>query len=384
MCDRNRRLILLGAGASVEAGVPSSRAMTAKLLDIVRGRDAVLHRALTFVTGGLQFQAGLVGGDPLVAPDVELVFATVSTLSRRSTSELAPFVSAWHEGLLAIEDSDFAFRLDLTELKAALARFVDARTVQSSPRRNVAIQELAERISCIGAQSSGSLVFSRLEREMLRGLRTACSVDRSGVGYLAPLIDLARKQVSGLVIATLNYDQSIEMCSEGLGCEVDTGIRSWQNEVRLESREGAILLLKLHGSLKWVLEENLKRPGNLPDVVVRAERDGDPDDLPRALVFGAGNKLRADGPFLDLLDALGRELTRANEVIIVGYSFRDDHVNAKLRAWFNGMPGRIVVVIDPDNDLPNKSRFLRDILDCEGQRAVFHSVVASSGLASFV
>ena len=45
------------------------------------------------------------------------------------------------------------------------------------------------------------------------------------------------------------------------------------------------------------------------------------------MVFGAGEKHRSDGPFLDLLMEAKRSLSEALELVVVGYSFRDDHVN---------------------------------------------------------
>lgn len=55
---------------------------------------------------------------------------------------------------------------------------------------------------------------------------------------------------------------------------------------------------------------------------------GDP-----ALVFGHGAKLRADSPFLSLSAESESRLAGATRLAIVGYSFRDDHVNDVIRRW---------------------------------------------------
>lgn len=67
-----------------------------------------------------------------------------------------------------------------------------------------------------------------------------------------------------------------------------------------------------------------------------------------ALVFGERNKLTAEGPFLDLLAQFRLELEPAHRLVVVGYSFRDAHINEMIRRWVNGDRNRHVVVIDPN------------------------------------
>lgn len=67
-----------------------------------------------------------------------------------------------------------------------------------------------------------------------------------------------------------------------------------------------------------------------------------------ALVFGLGSKLRSDGPFLAMLVEFDRLLASTEWLTIVGYSFRDDHINAALTRWMNGSSARRLSVIDPD------------------------------------
>jgi len=52
------------------------------------------------------------------------------------------------------------------------------------------------------------------------------------------------------------------------------------------------------------------------------------------VIFGAGNKLRPDGPYLDLYSEFRAALAEARQVVVIGYSFRDAHVNEALRRWF--------------------------------------------------
>jgi hypothetical protein len=54
---------------------------------------------------------------------------------------------------------------------------------------------------------------------------------------------------------------------------------------------------------------------------------------PPGIIFGAGNKLRADGPYLDLYVEAKGHLGRAHRLIVIGYGWRDFHVNELVRRW---------------------------------------------------
>ena len=61
------------------------------------------------------------------------------------------------------------------------------------------------------------------------------------------------------------------------------------------------------------------------------------DEAP-AVIFGGRSKLRADGPYLDLLREFVSALTGTEDLVVVGYSFRDDHVNEVVRTWLGTNP----------------------------------------------
>lgn len=69
-----------------------------------------------------------------------------------------------------------------------------------------------------------------------------------------------------------------------------------------------------------------------------------------AVIFGAGNKLRAGGPYLALLRGFEESLEVSQGLLIVGYSFRHDHVNAILTNWLNSDNLRQIVVLDKSAD----------------------------------
>jgi hypothetical protein len=66
-----------------------------------------------------------------------------------------------------------------------------------------------------------------------------------------------------------------------------------------------------------------------------------------ALIFGQGNKLRSDGPFLALLIEFERLLRDCRNLVVVGYSFRDGHVNSAISRWLRDFPSASLTVVDP-------------------------------------
>jgi hypothetical protein len=94
-----REMLLLGAGASIEAGVPGAYGMTKAVADRFR-QELYLKKyahVISFVIGGLLFKAGQEGLDPLNTDvNVEDLFNAVQLLADRHTLEAAPFVGSWH------------------------------------------------------------------------------------------------------------------------------------------------------------------------------------------------------------------------------------------------------------------------------------------------
>ena len=89
---------LLGAGASVEAGVPASMPMTEEIVEHISndsGRLQGIRQALNFAVGALVAHDTAAGASPYAGIDVERLFSAVQMLGNRGAVEVAPFVAAW-------------------------------------------------------------------------------------------------------------------------------------------------------------------------------------------------------------------------------------------------------------------------------------------------
>jgi hypothetical protein len=136
-----------------------------------------------------------------------------------------------------------------------------------------------------------------------------------------------------LWIATLNFDNAIETAADTAGLIVDAGLTRSSGVIRFKD-ESSLSLAKLHGSLDWELDQPWS-----------AKTTSNPSANSHT-IFGAGNKLRMNGPFLDLLLRFREALDRTDLLEVCGYSFRDPHVNYTILRWLSFDSSRRVNVFD--------------------------------------
>lgn len=347
-------LVLLGAGASAEAGVPPSFAMTRSLIEKIDERFDRISHALNFVCATLIGYDGAAGISPFENLDVERVFAAVQLLAERHDLEVTPFVSAWHPKVDELDRTLAGRRpASLTKrFRAALDEHSDLKLARV----------LGEAIDARTSTRATGQVYEELAGHMIDALRIFIYTDAGQTTYLRPLIERAAEP-GGLTVATLNYDLTVEQAATAHGVQCDTGIAHWLSEGRWSWAEEGVRLIKLHGSHDWSWGFEERRDGYLPH---REMHVGSVNaDLEPVLVFGQRAKLQADGPFLSLLGEFERLLAESRSLIVIGYSFRDEHVNEVIRRWTAEDAARTIVVVDPNwpEDFPSSSDDFRVLLD---------------------
>ncbi len=207
--------------------------------------------------------------------------------------------------------------------------------------------------------------------------------------YLEDLLTLPGPDPATTVICTLNFDLEVERLAKGRGMSVNSGFQrmptappppSWYGQLpalwkyylrRLESyvgfqtsAEADVELLKIHGSLGWfrmeegsgdigwsdVLRDNVRvttlrfspdemlKPGQPIHHFSGKEGFGSIDGeeatgksgaiwLRPDLVFARSRKLVVTGPMLELITRLSHWLGDAARILVVGYAWRDPHIN---------------------------------------------------------
>jgi SIR2-like domain len=255
-------------------------------------------------------------------------------------------VSAWHPAV-DVWDRQRAPGFFDSNLQTAI---LDGR----GPRPQALIEQLIDARTGIGSGRT----YSELERQMIDELRGIVG-DPQNLDYLRPLTDSARDR-SGLWVATLNYDLAVERASQAHGASVYTGIEDWiANRAWNWATAADIKLLKLHGSIDWRWDRAEDEQGQMPVATVVHTSEPESDSRTPVVLFGQRGKLREEGPFLSLLAEFELALAKADRLVVMGYSFRDPHINTVIRRWTRGDLTRTMVVVDPN--FPDNRQWRQDV-----------------------
>lgn len=288
-------IVLLGAGASVEAGLLSSEGMMRQLsgnilsseekVDRKWGKYNHLYRA---VKSSILYGHHLVSSN--ACPETEMVnieelVNVLTELAKAEAHPIYPFIAAWNMELTKYGGADFANLKDF--------------------RRDI-VNELV-----------GSWVNVKNDEDCL---------------YYQNFYRYWKETRNTLRIFSLNYDMCVERaCGLENVCrgfrlkKMDDGcIRKVWKDGQMDDEAAVqlpIILYKLHGSIDW-RREKISR-------MLYCEDSPDPcsdiDDY--QLIFGTTYKLSYQDPFLYQISELRKFSGRARLIIAIGYGFNDDHIN---------------------------------------------------------
>lgn len=321
------------------AGLPTAMGLTdraTQAADALGALDLYQHgRSLNFVLAAMRLHDIRTSeGDP-PAIGIERLVSAVELLAHRSELEVAPFIQNWDPFVDALELGD----TNSSSAARAFSRSVFSATELSSRKRTAALNEAADHLQQAirdFARPTTTPAFRHLHAWLTRRLVTDLVVsDESSTFYLTALLQAA--QYEDAVIATLNYDLTVEICARVADLRLNRMINNWSNTGALDEVGNGIPYLKLHGSVDWTTTDG-------DDLQIGGQ--GHSQGMP-ALVYGQREKLRSAGPFLQLLETFRRRLANADKLIVSGYSFGDEHVNALIRRWMRTKPDRKLLVVDP-------------------------------------
>lgn len=367
MEDTRRVAVLLGAGASRDAGLPLTSELAEVVLQRLSGSVSGGDRrpdwldALNFTYGAMVSHRSRDGSNPLDAVNIETLISALRLLKRPESHEAAPFVESWREPTLrsgfARADTHTSHRL-VENLNVALGlaggNSRDAR--QAAINVGYYIAEIAE----FARTPTRGSAFSEADRRVTEILGSILVPSRS-VAYLYPLADLALRQQGGLDILTLNYDLAVETAMSERSIAVDRGLRDWpEHRVTYQTRS-PLRLHKMHGSLDWSLELDGRGLARLHDL------DGTIAEHPW-IVVGDREKLATDGPTLELVQHAADALERADHLVVAGYGFADDYVNQMIRNWLERDDARTIGLIEPHSTMPDQGTFRASLSALYGER----------------
>jgi hypothetical protein len=304
---RDEVLVILGAGASVDAGIPHSAEMV-RQIEAALEQDWKPYKDLyNYVRSAIFYADGIRGTYAnSVAYNIERLVVALDELSRREEHPLYPFVEAWNPRLLQVAGSHFE---------------------NVPPFRNKILEKLRHEW----------IEISNYEK----------------ASYFRGLISFQRELNYPLRVFTLNYGLCVEKAYQGEYQEFpergfDKENRYWSHELLedVDPVDKNFYLYKLHGSIDWVRDsESGKLTFSDSTSKIKVD-DGQ-------IIFGLTYKLQYVDPFLFLVYQLRRLSLEAKLIIVVGYGFADDHINGILRQALRRSPEKRLIAVTWSGDVRN-------------------------------
>lgn len=321
MFKRDEIVFLMGAGASFEAGIPTSCGMIDDLEKLLTdsGDWQEFSPLYNFVKSAIVYADGIQGNFDHSNFNIERLVNTLDELLKSDKHPIFPFIGSWTPKLPEVSGNDFS---KITQFREKIVEQLSRHWVQ------LEYDEHAQYYSGL----------SKFQKDYQHPLR----------------------------IFTLNYDLCIEKaCSEsgverGFGDGKQWDWRIFDNEEQISS---SIFLYKLHGSVDWTRDDN--------GFLIYKDRNISPDAI--EIIFGTSYKLQYIDPFLFFAyEFRKRTLSDAKIIICVGYGFGDDHINGIITQALNNNQERKLLVVSPANEPGEEAERIQNILELETKENIIH------------
>ncbi len=299
----NEIIVLLGAGASVEAGIPDSNEMVRQIEEKISGSDpkwSCYKNLYYYIRSSVFYADGLDGiVDDDVPFNIERLVNVLDELIKKERHTLYPFVGAWNPKLTEVAGSEFEH---IRDLRGAILKIL----------RNDWLPLVKE----------------------------------EEASYYAGLLHFQREYECPLRVFSLNYDLCVEkICnSENVQRGFDDRMWDWRLFDETPSAPLPLLLYKLHGSIDWHFTEDRR--------VTHSDSTSSIQDDDIALIFETAYKLQYIDPFLFFAYELRKwTLDSARVIICIGYGFNDDHINGILEQSLRQEEKRMLLAVQgPQED----------------------------------
>jgi hypothetical protein len=307
---RNEILILLGAGASVDAGIPASGNMVDDLERLLlEEEDWKVYRELyNFVKSSILYGEGLDGRfGRQVNYNIERLVYTLSELEQNRRHILYPFVQGWTPRLPELANVDFE-----------------------------KISELKKKIT--GRLKNTWILIDNYDEAT----------------YYKSLIRFQEQYQYPLRIFTLNYDLCVERaCREtvkierGFNEDRSLDVRRFEDD---PDQSPEIFLYKVHGSIDWRKDKY----GSL----TFSDEAGSGSACELEIIFGTNQKMQYAEPYLFLIHEFRKYCLHTKLILIIGYSFGDDHINGIMSQALSADDQRKILSISPGSNKEEMREFI--------------------------
>ena len=167
---------------------------------------------------------------------------------------------------------------------------------------------------------------------------------------------LSGPQSVEIAFITTNYDRAIEMAANDEGISLDDGFPPFDGERPVFWKGFApsdrhSMLVKLHGSTDWYVDNRTRRPVKLRHPMPLFGRStlrlADGTELGSALVLPSREKLLTRAPYPRLSQAFFNATDSCDIALFIGSSLRDEHVREAAQSAARRVP---TFIVNPDGD----------------------------------
>ena len=204
-------LFLLGAGASVDAGIKHAKGMTLDIEEKIHSDENFkeFYELYNYLKSSIIYQRGLEGVFDEQTVTIEELLDVLSEINQKHQNKLYPFIGGWNIHLLKVAGEEF------------------------------------EKVAKLGKQ---------IRSELFQWINIS-NYDESS--YFKGFKNLVSDIGSAVRIFTLNYDICVEKAFVGTDFSIELGFnsdRQWEAS-RFDTNENTdvgLYLYKLHGSIDWI------------------------------------------------------------------------------------------------------------------------------------
>jgi hypothetical protein len=295
-------VILLGAGASCDAGMKNSIQMIREIESALNGEWKQYKGLYNYIHSSHYHLERIKGTDASeIFFNIENLVGLIDSIIKIAKKEIDiyPFIGSWEKELFSVAGQDLKLARDfkekiLTKLKSAWLMPDD--------------------------YIEKSNYYKKIKE----------------TGYNYPLR-----------IFSLNYDMCVEANIAGDGIVLERGFnnkKEWDYR-RYEPSEKEVnyFLYKLHGSLDWKRDSESR--------LTYADSPGSVDPLNMEIIFGIQNKLQSYDPYLFYFYSFREACIDAELIVVSGYGFLDQHINDNLISAFKlDNTKKIIINVYYDNE----------------------------------
>lgn len=311
-------LFLLGAGASIDAGIPISNKMVDNIEELIKTHeDWIPYKDLYFyLKSSINYSDGILGKFNEHF-NVERLLIVISEIEKRESNIMYPFIGTWNIRLLDLAGHNFE------NIKA----------------------------------------FHKLIRKQLNewvGLR---QYDKAN--YYQSFSSLSTDIGNIMKVFTLNYDLCFENIV-GKDKNIELGFTEETNEwhqSNFENIEGKHYnLYKLHGSIDWYLQEN--------KLYKSQKIESEPE-----LIFGIQHKMTSVDPYFYYSSILRNAcFNEAKLIVVIGYSYADEYVNVILSQALKSRSELRIINVAPlfEKKLDDEIEFIAERLNITDKEQIIY------------